>query len=167
MPARESSQLHDMHELMQQLETLHSAHDLDHLGGAGSWFTMPKMPDMFKTDNMKLKEKQEKEKKIELENKWNTFDLRIKIQILTKFINDKLTDAAHVKVLDGHLTPKDRESKDIEKHKNAFRIQVTHGDDAKIKEFTDDLLNKDLTKQMWIDYIMRDEYRPLQPTDGQ
>jgi hypothetical protein len=43
MPARQNQDLHDMHALLQQLDTLNSMHAPDHLEG---WPSMPKMPDL-------------------------------------------------------------------------------------------------------------------------
>jgi hypothetical protein len=168
MPARESKQLHDMHQLLQQLEDLHSAHDLDHLGLFGYNLPSIKTPEFMKSNKTKTTEAADRKQLQDLENDWDPIDLEKKKEILTKFINEELTTLEYVKTLDACLTKKDRETKDIQRHKTSLTNQISLADDVKIKEFTTELLNHKVTKQMWINYIIAKQYdKPPKISDSQ
>jgi hypothetical protein len=156
MPARESKQMRDMHQLLQQLEDLHSAHDLDHLG----WLGLPdiKIPEFMKSDKTKAEDAAERKQLQATKEQWDPMDLEKKKQILTKFINEELTTLEHVKALDACLTKNDRNAKDIQRHKTSLVNQITLADDAKITEFTTELLNHKVTKQSWMHYIIGKNY---------
>jgi len=83
MPARESKQLRDMHQLLQQLEELHTEHDLEHLGlfeGAREWVS-------HKINTHKEGNEAKKDSEARSQTKWDGLDEAKKRKILKDLVN--------------------------------------------------------------------------------
>ena len=154
MPARESNQLHDMHELMQQLETLHSAHDLDHLGMYG--FPNIKMPEFLKSTKTKNKELAEKEMRQSFDTAWTAVPNK---QIVLKgFVTAKLT-VKNRTVIDKFLSPDDLKIADIEAHKTAFKVLIDNADEAKIQRMVEAFWTDESTRILLNAWVKDKQYQ--------
>lgn len=163
MPARESKQLRDMHQLLQQLEDLHSAHDLDHLGAGGDWWDPRSYVTKDGREKKAAKEAAQKAADIEMKT---TFDkawdaVEDKKKVLKKFVTSKLT-TQNKSVIDGFLTDDQKKHGDFESHKAALEVLIDHCSDEEIQRMVETLWKNSSTKILLNLWVTTQQYEQVQ-----
>jgi hypothetical protein len=150
MPARESKQLRDMHQLLQQLEDLHSAHDLDHLGAPGNFWD----PRTY-TKAGKAQIAADVEMRNSFDEKWAKVE--DKKDVLKKFVTSKLT-TDNKTVIDAFLSKDKKANKDFEVHKAALKVVIDNADDAEIQRMVEALWKNSSTRILLNEWVKSEQY---------
>jgi hypothetical protein len=139
-----------MHELMQQLETLHSAHDLDHLGAPGDFWD----PRTY-TKAGKAQIAADVEMRNTFDEEWTK--VVNKKDVLIKFVSSKLTTDNKI-VIDSFLSKDKKENNDFEAHKTALKVVIDNADDAEIQRMVEAFWKNSSTRILLNEWVKSKQY---------